>query len=69
MGALGAKVTGGGHGGYMNALTPGRELQEKVTSAMEKEGYKAIRATIGLPGWLMLAFNWGPNMLGCLVTS
>jgi mevalonate kinase len=47
MGALGAKVTGGGRGGYMNALTPGKELQEKFASAMEKEGYKVIRATIG----------------------
>ena len=46
-GALGAKVTGGGRGGYMNALTPGRDLQEKVASALEKEGYKVIRATIG----------------------
>ena len=47
LGALGAKVTGGGRGGYMNALTPGKELQEKVASAMEKEGYKVIRATVG----------------------
>jgi mevalonate kinase len=47
LGALGAKVTGGGRGGYMNALTPGKELQEKVAAAMEKEGYKVIRATIG----------------------
>jgi len=47
MGALGAKVTGGGRGGYMNALTPGKDLQEKVASAIEKEGYKVIRATIG----------------------
>ncbi len=47
LGALGAKVTGGGRGGYMNALTPGKELQEKVASAMEKEGYKVIKATIG----------------------
>jgi len=47
MGALGAKVTGGGRGGYMNALTPGKELQEKIASAMEKEGYKVIRATFG----------------------
>jgi mevalonate kinase len=47
LGALGAKVTGGGRGGYMNALTPGRELQEKVAAAMEKEGYKVIRATVG----------------------
>ena len=47
LGAFGAKVTGGGRGGYMNALTPGKGLQEKVASAMEKEGFKVIRATIG----------------------
>ena len=46
-GALGAKVTGGGRGGYMVSLTPGKELQEKVASAFDKEGYKVIRATIG----------------------
>jgi mevalonate kinase len=48
MGALGAKVTGGGRGGYMNALTPGKELQEKIAAAIEKEGYKVIRAKIGV---------------------
>ena len=47
-GALGAKVTGGGRGGYMVALTPGKELQDKVASTFEKEGYKLIiKATIG----------------------
>lgn len=46
-GALGAKLTGGGRGGYMIALTPGKNLQDAVASAMEKEGYKVIRATIG----------------------
>ena len=47
-GALGAKVTGGGRGGYMIALTPGKELQDKVASAFEKAGYKLIiKATIG----------------------
>ncbi len=46
-GALGAKVTGGGRGGYMVALTPGKKLQDKVASAFEKEGYKVIRAIIG----------------------
>jgi len=46
-GALGAKVTGGGRGGYMVALTPGKELQDKVASAFDKEGYRVIRATIG----------------------
>jgi mevalonate kinase len=47
-GALGAKVTGGGRGGYMVALTPGKELQDKVASAFEKAGYKLIiKARIG----------------------
>jgi mevalonate kinase len=47
-GALGAKVTGGGRGGYMIALTPGRELQDRVASAFEKAGYALIiKATIG----------------------
>ena len=46
-GALGAKVTGGGRGGYMVALTPGKELQQTVAAAMEAEGYKVIRASIG----------------------
>ena len=46
-GALGAKVTGGGRGGYMVSLTPGKDLQDKIASAFEKEGYKVIRATIG----------------------
>jgi len=46
-GALGAKVTGGGRGGYMVSLTPGKELQDTVASAFETEGFKVIRATIG----------------------
>ena len=46
-GAWGAKVTGGGRGGYMISLTPGKELQDKIASAFDKEGYKVIRATIG----------------------
>jgi mevalonate kinase len=47
LGALGAKVTGGGRGGYMSALTPGKDLQEAVAKAFEDEDYKVIRATIG----------------------
>lgn len=47
-GALGAKLTGGGMGGYMVALTPGRELQEKVALAMEGEGFAVIRAAVGV---------------------
>ena len=46
-GAWGAKVTGGGRGGYMVALTPGKQLQDTVVSAFDKEGVKVIRATIG----------------------
>ncbi len=46
MGALGAKVTGGGRGGYMNALTPSKETQAAIASAMEAEGYKVIMTTI-----------------------
>lgn len=46
-GAWGAKVTGGGRGGYMISLTPGVELQEKIASAFKDEGYKVIEATIG----------------------
>lgn len=46
-GAWGAKVTGGGRGGYMVSLTPGKELQERVAAAFEQEGYKVIRAIIG----------------------
>jgi len=46
-GALGAKLTGGGLGGYMIALTPGQDLQEVVALAIEKQCYGIIRATIG----------------------
>jgi len=47
MGALGAKVTGGGRGGYMNALTTGPEMQTAIAEAMEAEGFMVIRTTIG----------------------
>ena len=46
-GALGAKVTGGGRGGYMVSLTPGTELQDTVASAFEADGHKVIRTMIG----------------------
>lgn len=46
-GALGAKMTGGGLGGYMVALTPGKELQEKVAKAIEKEGFEVLRTKMG----------------------
>ncbi len=47
-GAFGAKMTGGGGGGCMLALTPGKDLQEKVASAMEDEGFKVLRTKIGI---------------------
>jgi mevalonate kinase len=46
-GALGAKLTGGGMGGYMVALTPGKDLQKKVASAIENQGFAVISATLG----------------------
>ncbi len=46
-GAFGAKLTGGGGGGCMVALTPGR-LQQAVAAAMEKEGFKVLRTKIGV---------------------
>ncbi len=47
-GAFGAKLTGGGMGGYMVALTPGKELQNRVAGAMEDEGFAVIRAAVGM---------------------
>jgi len=47
-GALGAKLTGGGGGGCMTALTPGKELQEKVASAIEQAGFQVLRTRIGM---------------------
>jgi mevalonate kinase len=47
-GAFGAKLTGGGGGGCMVALTPGKELQEKVAVAIEKKGYEVLRTKIGV---------------------
>jgi mevalonate kinase len=47
-GAYGAKLTGGGGGGCMTALTPTRELQEKVASAIGKAGFEVLRTKIGV---------------------
>jgi len=46
-GAYGAKLTGGGLGGNIVALTPGTELQERVAKAIEKDGYEVLRTRIG----------------------
>jgi mevalonate kinase len=45
--ALGAKMTGGGMGGYMVAVFSCPKCQEKAALACEKEGYTVIRARIG----------------------
>jgi mevalonate kinase len=47
-GAYGAKLTGGGGGGCMIALTPTRELQENVATAIEKEGFEVLKTKIGI---------------------
>ncbi len=44
-GALGAKVTGGGGGGSMIALTPG--CSDEVSHALASLGYETMRLTVG----------------------
>jgi len=45
--AFGAKLTGGGGGGCMVALTPGKDLQGKVASAIKTAGFEVLSAKIG----------------------
>jgi mevalonate kinase len=47
-GSYGAKLTGGGGGGCMIALTPTRELQENVATAIKKEGFEVLKTKIGI---------------------
>ena len=47
-GAFGAKLTGGGGGGCMVVLTPGKELQGKVASAFKTAGYEFLATKIGV---------------------
>jgi mevalonate kinase len=47
-GSFGAKMTGGGGGGCILALTPGNNLQEKVALAIEKEGFEVLKTRIGI---------------------
>lgn len=47
-GAVGAKMTGGGLGGYMVALTPGVDLQENVARAIEEKGFLVLKTRIGV---------------------
>lgn len=46
-GAYGAKMTGGGLGGNMVALTSGKNLQDQVMRAIKKEGFEALMTRIG----------------------
>jgi mevalonate kinase len=47
-GAFGAKLTGGGGGGCMTALTPTKKLQETIARAIEKEGFEVLKTKIGV---------------------
>ncbi|MFC2162779.1 mevalonate kinase [Candidatus Altiarchaeota archaeon] len=47
-GALGAKLTGTGRGGLMQALTPGKDLQDAVATAIEDKGFTAYKTRIGI---------------------
>jgi len=47
LGAYGAKVTGGGRGGYMSSIVPDKETQEKVAASFIADGYQTIKAEIG----------------------
>jgi len=46
-GALGAKLTGTGRGGYMVALTPGQDLQDRVAEEIGRKGFQALSTTVG----------------------
>jgi mevalonate kinase len=46
-GALAGKITGTGRGGYVIALTPGKDLQDKVAKAIEGKGYRVLKTRIG----------------------
>ncbi|MGA2681641.1 MAG: mevalonate kinase [Candidatus Bathyarchaeia archaeon] len=47
-GAFGSKLTGGGGGGCMVALTPGKDLQGKVVSAIKHLGFEVLSTKIGV---------------------
>ncbi len=47
-GAFGAKLTGTGRGGNVVALTPGKDLQNRVAEAIEKEGFMTLKTRIGV---------------------
>jgi mevalonate kinase len=47
-GAFGAKLTGGGGGGCMVALAPGKDLQGQVLSAIKSLGFEVLSTKIGI---------------------
>ncbi len=47
LGALGAKLTGGGRGGYMVALAPDAVVQERIARSFESAGLMVMPAVIG----------------------
>lgn len=46
-GALGAKITGGGLGGYMYALASDEETQDRIAKTMRDKGFTTIKTSIG----------------------
>jgi mevalonate kinase len=46
-GATGAKITGTGRGGYVITLTPTKEIQDKVSKAIQDAGFRTMKTTIG----------------------
>ena len=46
-GAIGAKLTGTGRGGLVIALAKNEEIQEKISKAIEMEGYESWKTMIG----------------------
>ena len=48
MGAYGAKLTGGGRGGYMVALVKDPAMQKKIASEFESESIHVITAQLGI---------------------
>jgi len=48
MGAYGAKLTGGGRGGYMVSLVESPEMQDKIAADFEKDDIPVIKAQLGL---------------------
>lgn len=48
MGAYGAKLTGGGRGGYMAALVKDPAVQSKIAGQFESEGVPVITAQLGV---------------------